>query len=413
MPSPEDFATGLSSELALGMLTIAAAFPAGLLAEWVGARLAFSRIAPQLSRHWSETARLVAPVRIALMVGPLVIAVTWMIVVTFGNSPFSHDTELILIPLADLSALVGAGIIAARFETRLYGRQITLADWLRGWIVLLILFLLPVFIYVHTFSSLPDSMNSQVLLILGCAVLLVILVSLDGSLLLLRLCRLVRPASQRLETIVKQATQRVSIRPRHIYLLRWKMANAVAFQFSQSIAVTETAMDTLDDEQLVTVCAHELAHLGEPRRVAFGRLAGKLAWLPLVAFRPVMGSFGLPGVLAAVLMTLVGTRLLGRLTRAMEVRADRIAQAHETEAGTYARALERLYEVNLLPAVMRPKRLTHPHLYDRLVAAQQIPDYPRPKPPSPWSTRMVLAIVVCTTAALGLAWRWVLDWLRH
>ena len=54
-----------------------------------------------------------------------------------------------------------------------------------------------------------------------------------------------------------------------------------------------------------------------------------------------------------------------------------MAKAAERDTGTYARALARLYEDNLAPAVM-PKETTHPHLYDRLVAAGVTPDFPRP-----------------------------------
>jgi hypothetical protein len=74
----------------------------------------------------------------------------------------------------------------------------------------------------------------------------------------------------------------------------------------------------------------------------------------------------------------------------MEVRADRLGREHEGEIqGTYARALEKMYEANLLPVVMRGKGPIHPHLYDRLTAAGAPPPYPRPKPPR----RIVLAWV--------------------
>ena len=56
------------------------------------------------------------------------------------------------------------------------------------------------------------------------------------------------------------------------------------------------------------------------------------------------------------------------------------AVAFRARAGTYARALEKIYEANLLPVVLREKRV-HPDLYDRLVAAGATPAYARPKPP--------------------------------
>jgi hypothetical protein len=58
-----------------------------------------------------------------------------------------------------------------------------------------------------------------------------------------------------------------------------------------------------------------------------------------------------------------------------------------------------MYEGNLVPAVLRGRRLTHPHLYDRLVAAGLAPAYPRPAPPS--ETRAALAAVASVVVALA------------
>jgi hypothetical protein len=41
-----------------------------------------------------------------------------------------------------------------------------------------------------------------------------------------------------------------------------------------------------------------------------------------------------------------------------------------------------LYEDGLLPAVNSKKRASHPHLYDRLIAAGVTPDFPRPSAPA-------------------------------
>jgi hypothetical protein len=70
-----------------------------------------------------------------------------------------------------------------------------------------------------------------------------------------------------------------------------------------------------------------------------------------------------------------------RLGRRLEVRADSTASQHQEEAGVYAQALERLYEMNHMPAVMPNNKTVHPHLYDRLLAAGMTPAYPRPAKP--------------------------------
>ncbi len=47
----------------------------------------------------------------------------------------------------------------------------------------------------------------------------------------------------------------------------------------------------------------------------------------------------------------------------------------------YARGLEKIYEANLIPVVLHPKRHPHPDLFDRLAAAGVPPAYDRPAPP--------------------------------
>jgi tetratricopeptide (TPR) repeat protein len=100
-------------------------------------------------------------------------------------------------------------------------------------------------------------------------------------------------------------------------------------------------------------------------------------------------------VLAGAVVAVLGLRLSRRLER----RADELSRAHEGEPGTYARALAKIYEVNLIPPVTSGRGGTHPHLYDRLVTAGAPPDYERPKPPP--RTPFFLALAV--SVLLGLA----------
>jgi len=89
----------------------------------------------------------------------------------------------------------------------------------------------------------------------------------------------------------------------------------------------------------------------------------------------------------------------------MERRADAMATVHEGPSpGTYARALERLYQINQMPAVMPGKR-THPNLYDRLLAAGVTPAYPRPAAPArlTWQLCVVMLLLVASTAGVTVA----------
>jgi hypothetical protein len=100
----------------------------------------------------------------------------------------------------------------------------------------------------------------------------------------------------------------------------------------------------------------------------------------------------------------LGGILMPRLSRQLERRADRLATERETREGAYARALRKISEVNLTPLVEPGKGGTHPHVYDRLVAAGAPPDFPRPAPPSLARTRLagLAAILVLVAAWAGL-----------
>jgi hypothetical protein len=74
-------------------------------------------------------------------------------------------------------------------------------------------------------------------------------------------------------------------------------------------------------------------------------------------------------------------RFVKWLSQRMEKRADELALKEQINEGVYARALEKLYRENLSPAVNVNNRQTHPHLYDRMIAAGITPDFPRPARP--------------------------------
>jgi hypothetical protein len=94
-------------------------------------------------------------------------------------------------------------------------------------------------------------------------------------------------------------------------------------------------------------------------------------------------AFGVLGFFLLVLTTMFVPFLYRKLSRKLEIRADCIAKSNEPDSGAYAQALARLHEDNLAPAVMLKERMTHPNLYDRLLAAGVTPDFPRPAPAQP------------------------------
>ena len=103
-----------------------------------------------------------------------------------------------------------------------------------------------------------------------------------------------------------------------------------------------------------------------------------LAFLPWIFIAPLWHLFQEYAFLGLLAITMIVPRLFRKFSRSMERRADKAATANEGDAGTYARALAQLYQDNLVPAV--GARPTHPHLYDRMLAAGVAPDFPRPAP---------------------------------
>jgi Zn-dependent protease with chaperone function len=224
---------------------------------------------------------------------------------------------------------------------------------------------------------------------IGAAIVVALLVAIaNGAGLRLAVALgLARPADSRLRGIVDECAARTGVAPRAVWVVRMPTVNAFAYPAARELAFTVEAVEKLTDEELAAVTMHELGHVGEPIWVVRARAAGSFVVLPIALARPVLALRDdllekLVLFLALVLSALVVSVVVRRIARKMEERADAVAHEHEDEGGAYAKALERIYELNLVPAVTGARRPVHPHLYDRLVSAGAPPSYPRPRPPS-------------------------------
>lgn len=205
--------------------------------------------------------------------------------------------------------------------------------------------------------------------------------------------------------LVAEAAGRRGIKPPGVSVFRTRIANAYAFPIRNAIAFTTRLLEVLDPAGVRAITAHEIAHLGEPLRFRVARAVRPLAVLPLFLLRPALAEFG--PVALPVLLLLVASivAVSGRLVYQAEIHADAAARHVQAAEGDYARALEAVYRANLMPAVMPARRLTHPHLYDRLISAGLPPDYPRPAPPRLAGARLALgaaAVLVILAGALSL-----------
>lgn len=192
----------------------------------------------------------------------------------------------------------------------------------------------------------------------------------------------------------------VGVRPEAVETLDATMANAFAFPLERRIVITTRLLELLTEPELDAIVAHEAGHLTE------GRLA-RIRVLPLyvlVSFGFFLGLVSSRYVLVVEVVHLialvVSLVVLRRFSVRLEARADHAA-TDTVDGPVYARALARIHEANLLPAVVTGG--SHPSLYDRMLAAGVTPDFPRPEPPGRRGTfgiALVLFVVLVTSFAL-------------
>jgi Zn-dependent protease with chaperone function len=384
-----------------GVLTAVVAFFCAMAIQRMAGGIALRPLWRGAPDHWTEKARLAYPGFVTLLLGQMFQATLWIMIV----SAFPDQRGFGVVPLVGLAAFVGAGVASARIESRVRERPVSMLDWARAWAVQGVVFLGPCVVFCVLLFWLPEKFDWTLFRVVVAYVALVLLLSFGGTLALARWTGFLRPAPERLQAIVDLAVQRMGVERPFVCLLHWKAATALAFPFGRVVAVTDLALNSCTDEELTAICTHELAHLNEPRRMHYARLAGQFAWLPLFLLGPLRGALGSQaGLLVALGSLLVAHLLVRRMVLALEKRADLAGRAHEGEPGTYARALERLYQTNLMPAVTRARLPTHPHLYDRLLAAGVTPDYPRPKPPSRWRAGLAVAFLLLASVFCEFVW---------
>jgi Zn-dependent protease with chaperone function len=219
--------------------------------------------------------------------------------------------------------------------------------------------------------------------------------------LLLRGLGVLRPPDERLRGIVAGTARRMGVHEPGTWLMDVPLAQAFALPTTGELMFSSRLLEISSDEEISAICAHELAHLMESKVVLAGRIAGSMTLYPLIFVRPA-AKFGLSGVGVIVWLVSLSFILPRKLARRMEHRADKIATENQGEEGVYARALEKLYVDTLIPAVNTSKTKTHPHLYDRMLAAGIQPEYPRPAKPKklPW---FVFLIYIAFGVLIGMA----------
>ncbi|HTB83302.1 MAG TPA: M48 family metalloprotease [Candidatus Sulfotelmatobacter sp.] len=325
--------------------------------------------------HWSERARILYPIREAAK------ANLWLLPINCTAAAYAFRTsDPAILTAIFLMALTGALLGTYRFDKELFPR-FTFHGWLRsvivGWVFSLsfIVGLIAVTLFMPATFGLGTAL-------IGMGLLIYALAQQYGLWIwLLQKGRLLVAAPDRLVELVQRVSVQSGIKFQSVWMFESPVGYAAAFPMTGDLVFSEGMLFTQSDVEIEAICAHELAHLDEPRKTKMIRLVTSIRLLPIVFIRPVMQTFKLPGVLALALVFVLLMVLARKIGRKMEVRADDAARHFQLEPGVYASALEHLYQMNHMPAVMPQTRNVHPHLYDRMLAAGITPSYPRPDKP--------------------------------
>lgn len=255
--------------------------------------------------------------------------------------------------------------------------------WLRGGCTLWILMAPHLAVAVVISIVMPADFGPATLLLIGLCFALSLSIIRMSPLPLLKALGLAKPASARLSGIVAKSVEKTKLSPRGVYEIELPWANAYAFPMAKRLAFSDELLAHLNDDEVDAVCAHEFGHLAEGAGVVATRVLSALTLLvPLLLVKPLTATGRPEYVLFVFLGAFVFLSLVRRIFRRMEVHADKKAHAHEGDAGTYARALVRIYEVNVMPVVLSKGSGVHPDLYDRVASAGAPFPFPRPKAPA-------------------------------
>ena len=346
--------------------------------------------------HWAERARLLWPARVSnnMLFFSIPAALTAVQLFELPDLPLSYA-------YAGLAGFVGAALGMWPLSHAIFP-QMPFRRWLKEMVALAVIRLFTIGVLIVAGICMPWELGWSSLALAGGVLAMILWLIYGGTLQLLSITGTLTDAPPRLPAIVSEVAERMHLPLPKIGLLRGLGANAIAFPVVHTLVVTEGAMDALSDEELATVCAHEFAHLHEPKSVIAARILTALAALPAIFIKPALQQWDGFGCIAlGVAMTLIA-RFSRNFRNRMEKRADSMATVHEGDSpGTYARALEKIYQVNQVPAVLS-KSMVHPSLYDRLLAAGVTPSYPRPKPPAKfsWHRGFALVLLMASVAAV-------------
>ncbi len=340
------------------------------------------------AHHWIEKAQLYYGVTLLSQIQPFSLPVLAYVI---GRV---FDCELGVIALAVLVALAAALHFNWRFRCTAKHTPVTRIDFLRTsiiyWTLMGTLLIMATLILVTAMPAQFDSRCAAIVVAWG-----VMFVSFQARPVLWILLQLgwIKQPSLRLSRIMEAASRQSGVRAHAVYEADVAVSNAVALPTVGTVIFTRAILEQLDDSELEAVAKHEICHLGMSRWQLGFRMCSMAGILLLILLQPpLIGTFGGLGSFLAICVTFFPIIFLSkRISRHEEERADRAAALNASEEGNYARALEKIYQAEMMPVDLQSSG-GHPSLYDRMTAAGVQPSYARPGPPRARLARLLMFV---------------------
>ena len=343
--------------------------------------------------HWTEQARFAHAARVSIgwAVATVPVGIWLLSTITIGPVGWLPSW------LFGLGGVIAAVLVIARVGWALEG--LVLRQPIPGWVGFLrgfLVRLMPVAAIIALALAAPERLSSP-WMILWVVVAVSVAFSLRFQLEFLGRFGLAAPADERLTSIVVKAAARAGVEMPVVSVIEHHQTNAFAFPWRGAVAFTSRAVTELSDEELESVALHELGHMAESAAASRFRQATQFVWIPVAGVKPLFGSLGAAGLLGALAVLIALLVVVRRFAARMESRSDEHAVANLDQSQTYGRALEKIYRIGLIPAVLRRPSLGQ--LRQRLESSGHSPDFDPPDLPP------IRTLVASSAAALlvGLA----------